>query len=595
MTLPVLLYSAKPFFANAWADIKRRSPGMDTPVSLGITIAFISSIWSTASGQGEVYFDSVVMFTFFLLVARYFELLARRRSSESTDTLMRLQPAIANRLIMKENRQQEEHVAVADLVIGDLVLVRPGETIPADGRIESGMTSVDESLLTGESMPVVKAADSSVVGGSVNIESPIHVRVEKIGDDTVLSSILQLVEKATAGKPDIARLADRVAGWFVLAILILAGAVALFWWQQDEPDWIGITIAVLVVTCPCALSLATPAALSAATGRLMQFGLLTVSGHSLEALAQANHYVFDKTGTLTTGKISLTRIHPYNGYDTVRCHHIAASLETGSEHPIANALLADVDSSELLPVKNLKNTPGAGVSGTIDNQQWCIGNADYIADNCNTTIPENDDSKESTTGSSRVWLANPDGVCAVFYLYDNLLPGATPLVHHLQQHRHKVSLLSGDSLNAVQHVAHQLSINDFIGQARPQDKLHAIQSYQQDGHIVAMIGDGINDAPVLAQAQVSIAMGNGTQLAAVSADMVLLSDRLEHLISGIEISGKAMRIVKQNISWALIYNVVAIPAAALGYVPPWVAALGMSGSSLVVVGNSLRLLRTGKL
>ena len=583
-TIPVITYAASPFFTNAWADIKRRTVGMDVPVSLGISIAFLSSIWATLVQQGEVYFDSVVMFTFFLLIARYFELIARRHTSEATDAMVRLQPTVATRL---SDDNVESVVAVADLTIDDMLLVRPGENIPADGVVIDGQTSVDESLLTGESLPVDKGVDSTVIGGSINIASPFRMRVVKVGKGAVLSTILDMLDQATSEKPAISKFADRVAARFVVTILILAAAVALYWWSSGSPEWIAITISVLVVTCPCALSLATPVAMSAATGRLTQLGLLTIKGHSIETLAQVEHFVFDKTGTLTQGRLSLTRIqHLSDGYDDAEILQLAASLEAGSEHLIAKAIVNKSSQPEIT-ANNISNQPGRGVTGTIDDQQWYLGSQDYIAEHVASDLPHLPDNHHS----SIIWLANDQHVVACLSFSDQLRVGALPLIQSLQAKGKEISIVSGDNEAAVRAIASDLAVKHYMSQALPDDKLNYIDKLQSEEKVVAMLGDGINDAPVLAKAQVSIAMGGGTQLASISADMVLLSDRLEHLIDALTVSQKAMRIVKQNIAWALVYNICAIPAAALGFIPPWLAAIGMSASSLVVVGNSLRILK----
>jgi len=583
-TIPVITYAASPFFTNAWADIKRRTVGMDVPVSLGIGIAFISSLWATISQHGEVYFDAVVMFTFFLLTARYFELIARRHTSEATDAMVRLQPTVATRLSADN---QESIVAVADLEVDDLLLVRPGENVPADGIVIDGQTSVDESLLTGESLPVDKEQRSTVIGGSINMTSPFTMQVTRLGKGAVLSTILDMLDQATSEKPAISRFADRIAARFVVTILLLATVVAVYWWSHGDPEWIAITVSVLVVTCPCALSLATPVAMSAATGRLTQLGLLTMKGHSIETLAQVDHFVFDKTGTLTKGQMVLTDVQSLDDdYDEATILQIAASLEAGSEHPIAQAII-DKNSLPNNLANNISNQPGGGVIGTIKGQQWYLGTQALIKGHVELDLPQLSDSRPSTT----IWLANDTRPIACLYFSGQLRAGALPLIQSLQAKGKEISIVSGDNEAAVKTIASDLTVDHYLSQALPDDKLNYIDKLQSESTIVAMLGDGINDAPVLARAQVSIAMGSGTQLASISADMMLLSDRLEHLIDALMVSQKTMRIVKQNIAWALAYNISAVPAAAMGYIPPWLAAIGMSASSLIVVGNSLRILK----
>jgi len=585
-TVPVLIYSANPFYKNAFNDLKRRTVGMDVPVTLGMSVAFIASVWSTITQQSDVYFDSVVMFTFFLLVARYFELIARRHASDVTDAMAQLIPAVATKIIEHE----EIITPVAELKANDVVLVKPGETIPADGEIIEGISRIDESLLTGESLTIQRTIDADVFGGSINMVSPIKVRVKKVGQGTLLSNILDLLDQAMAEKPSISKFADKVALYFVSAILTLATMVAVFWWSQGDANWIAITVSVLVVTCPCALSLATPVALSAGSGRLTQMGLLTVKGHSIETLSKVNHFVFDKTGTLTEGKMHLVSCDAYAAYDAQECIKVAAMLESGSEHPIAQAIRNEIENVDDSIVLNIENHPGQGISGTINKEKWLLGNADFIQSKTSIVLTDLEESSE-TTAATVIWLVKENELCARMLIGDQLRVGAKVLIHSIQENKHQVSILSGDNQAAVSNLANSLNISHWFAQMKPENKLELITQFQKEGDIVAMIGDGVNDAPVLAQAQLSIAMGSGTQLASVSSDMILLSDRLEHLVDAISVSKKTMRIIKQNIGWALLYNICAIPAAAMGFIPPWLAAIGMSLSSLIVVGNSLRLLK----
>ena len=354
LTTPVLLYSGAPFFRGAWRDLHNRRIGMDVPVSLGILVAFSGSLHASWTGHGEVYFDSVVMFIFFLLVSRYFELMARKRGAETAEHLGRSLPAMATRI----SGERQEVIPVAELQPGDRVLIKPGETVPADGCIESGASSVNEALLTGESTPFSKSAGMQLIGGSINIESPLHMRVEKAGLDTVLAEIIRLLEHAQNEKPAITRLADRAASWFVSAVLLIAAGVGLYWWQQDTDSWLPILVSVLVVTCPCALSLATPTAISAVTGTLLAHGLLTVRSHGLETLARSTHVVFDKTGTLTDGTPRITAIHRLSELDEAAVMRIAAALECQSEHPAGKAIAAAAGAQTLPPGGRCQEPPG---------------------------------------------------------------------------------------------------------------------------------------------------------------------------------------------------------------------------------------------
>jgi Cu2+-exporting ATPase len=581
LTVPVILYSGKSFFTSAWRDLRRHQLGMDVPVSLAIGGAFAASAWATLLGRGEIYFDSVTMFTFFLLAGRFLEMGARHRAGQAAEELVKLLPATASRLVNGD----EERVPVTDLAPGDRVLIRPGESIPADGRVTDGSSSVDESLLTGESLPQLRKPGDLLVGGTVNNESPLTMQVESVGEETVLSAIVRLLDRAQTEKPGIARLADRVAGWFVAGLLVIAAGVAWWWWQHEPAHAFAVTLSVLVVTCPCALSLATPAALTAATGALTRLGVLTTRGHALETLAHATHMIFDKTGTLTEGRLRLDGVETFAGPGRNECLRIAAALERGSEHPIAHALIAEAPGSP--SAEAMLASPGQGIEGVVDGQRYRIGILAYVSELCQREISLPD---EMLTG---VVLGNEQGVLAHFGFADHLRPEAETTILKLQQLGLEVELLSGDELNTVQTVAGTLGIEKFQARSRPEDKLDRIRELQSKGAVVAMVGDGVNDAPVLAGAQVSLAMGGGTQLAHASADMVLLSEQLPHLVDAVRTSRRTLAVIRQNLAWALVYNVIALPLAAAGWIAPWMAAIGMSTSSLVVVLNALRLRNTG--
>ena len=590
LCVPLLLYASRTFFTSAWRDIKNHRVGMDVPVALGIGIAFTASLWHTVQGTGAVYYDSVAMFTFFLLGARYFEMSARKRTAEASETLLRLQPAIATRLDLDHGVEQQTSVAVAELVIGDRIMVRPGENIASDGVILEGNSGVNESLITGESVPVLRGVGDPVIGGSTNTESPLIVRVEKIGDDTVLASIQRLLEQAQTYKPTIAQLADRIAVRFVSAILLIAAAVAFYWWQAGNAAWLQITIATLVVTCPCALSLATPTAITAASGSLARIGLLANTGKALETLARVTHFVFDKTGTLTEGKLRIVKTLVLGDKSEQDYYQIAAALEAGSEHPVARALVQSVEKTSL-HASELQNTAGGGVSGKIGHAHWHLGSLQYIQESCAADIDTQLIAQHQLTTLSLVALASENKIHAVFALDDSLRSEAPALVQQLHAVNRQLYLYSGDHAAITQRIADELGIKNVQANLKPADKLAAVRALQQQGAVVAMVGDGINDAPVLAAADVSIAMGSGTQLAAASADMILLSNNVQHLATAYRIARKTLSIIKQNLLWALGYNVIAVPAAAMGYVEPWLAAIGMSASSLIVVLNALRLTR----
>lgn len=580
LTTPVVFYSAWPFFQGAWRDLKRYRAGMDVPVALGVGAAYAASVYGTFTGSEDVYFDSVVMFVFFLLTGRFLEMNARKKSAEAAESLIKLIPAAAVRLPRFPASREEEMVAAVKLAPGDHVIVGPGESFPADGSVAEGISNVDESLLTGESHPVSKLAESPIIGGSINLESPLVVKVEKVGADTVLSGIVRLLDRALAEKPHLALVADRVSAWFVVGLLLVAAGVAAAWYVVDPSRAFWITVSVLVVSCPCALGLATPAALTAALGRLTRMGLLSTRGHALETLARATDFVFDKTGTLTTGEFSLREIHVQRG-ERSRALAIARALEQGATHPVAAALRATPHDAEL-EAEDLRYFPGKGVSGRVGGQSYKLGTPDFLE----APMPD-----LHAPGLTLVGLADETGVLAWFTLGDALRPQAHQLIQDLKALGVRLHLYSGDRSANVQSLARELGIDDARGDLLPQDKLDAVRTLQQAGAVVAMTGDGVNDAPVLAQAQVSVAVDQGAEAAQAAADMVLLSSEIGRLADGVRLARKAQAVIRQNLGWAVIYNLVALPAAALGYVTPWMAGIGMSLSSLLVVLNAMRLSR----
>ena len=585
LTLPVVLYSAQPFFSAAWRDIKHLRTGMDVPVSLGILLAFAGSVWATVSGGGEVYYDSVVMFVFFLLAARYFELMARKHAAEASEALVHMTPAMTTRLV----GDTEELISVAELNPGDRVLVRAGESIPADGKVVAGRSTVDESLLTGESLPLSKEVGASLIGGSINVESPLQMSVERTGQDTILSAILRLLDRAQSEKPAIAQLADRAAAWFVAAVLVATTLVGYYWWQAGNPHWLHILISMLVVTCPCALSLATPTAVTAATGALTRRGLLTTRGHALETLATATHFVFDKTGTLTQGQLQVYDITTFNDASRPAVLAIAGALERHSEHPLAHAILHSAQDAPLVTAQDVINTPGGGVRGTIDALTYYIGTPAFLEQSIGLRIPPKTRLALQQSGHTVVFLASAQKLMAAFVIGDEIRPGAATLIDTLHRRGRHVLMLTGDHTLVAQRIATTLGIKEWAADLKPGDKLDYVKRLQATGAVVAMVGDGINDAAALAAAHVSIAMGSGAQVAAASADMILLSGRLDNLAAALDKADKTLRIIRQNFYRALVYNFLALPAAAMGYIPPWLAAIGMSLSSLMVVLNALRL------
>ncbi|MCV6590884.1 MAG: heavy metal translocating P-type ATPase [Marinobacterium sp.] len=576
---PVVIYAARPFFDAALRDLRTRKLSMDVPVSIAIGGAYLASIWATVTNTGEIYFDSVTMFTFFLLIGRFLEMKARHRTGRAGNAMLNLLPTSALRLVDGE----EQLVPANELNAGDLVRVRPGQTIPADGIIEEGHSSVDESALTGEYLPVRKTENDSVVGGTINVENPLLVRISEVGADSRLSAIVRLLDRAAEEKPQVARIADKVSSYFVAAVLLTATVVGGSWYLLEPANALWITLSVLVVTCPCALSLATPTALTAATGTLRQNGFLITRGHVLESLSRASHIIFDKTGTLTEGNLSLQATHPLAELDEQHCQQLAAALEAYSEHPIARAFhpfIADQHASDI------ETTVGQGIEGLINGQRYRIGKPDYAR-----ALSDTADIQPPIAEGHWLLLCNESQPLAWFRINDQIRREAKETIDQLHALGLKCEMLTGDSSHAVKETADLLGIDTVTSGVSPEQKLAHVKALQENGAQVIMVGDGINDIPVLAGAETSIAMGNASDLARTNADSVLISSDLRRLVDAISLARYSRKIIRQNLSWALIYNLMALPLAALGFVAPYMAAIGMSASSLVVVGNALRLSR----
>ena len=585
LTFPVVAYSSMPFFRGALRDLRQRRAGMDVPVALGIGTAFAASVAATwTGGTGDVYFDSVTMFVFFLLGGRYLELIARHRAAEYLEFLSRAMPAVANRFADFAHSQATEAVAAASLVAGDRVLVRPGESFPADGCIERGTTEVDEALLTGESRPLAKQPGDSIIGGSINRAHAVAVRVDRVGAEAMLSAIVRLMERAALDRPRIQALTDWIAARFVGFVLLAAAGAGLYWGLMDPTKALPVMVAVLVVTCPCALSLATPMAMAVATSAMARLGMIVTRGRALETLARATHFVFDKTGTLTHGTLQVSEVRVLGEIGRDRVLALAAALEAQSEHPLGKAIAA-AGASSLPEAAEVRNHPGKGIEGVVEGRRVRIGQKAFVAELCGTV----DGSGPAPAHSTTVWMGDARGPIAQIHLEDRVRDDARELVSDLRAAGRLVMLLSGDGSRAVRGAAAHAGILYHRSRMSPDQKQAAVRELQDKGAIVAMIGDGVNDAPVLAQAQVSIAMGSGAALAQGAADMVLVSPRLSDLAGAIRLSRKTLRIVRQNLAWAFAYNIVALPLAMSGWLTPWMAGIGMSASSLLVVLNALRV------
>lgn len=576
LTLPVLLFSCRPFFAAAWRDLRARRIGMDVPVALGILVAFAASSVSTFDPQGplggEVWYDSVTMFVFFLLSGRLLEQRLRDRTAGALEALVRRMPQTVERL---RADGAGERVAVRQLAVGDRIRVLAGELVPADGTVLAGASQVDEALLTGESTPLARQAGDAVVAGSHNLSGALLVAVERTGTATRYSEIVALMERASVAKPPLARLADRMAARFLAAVLLAAGGAALWWWPQGPGQAIGIAVAVLIVTCPCALSLATPAATLAAAGALARRGILVRRLEALEAGAAIDTVVIDKTGTLTADRMTLRAVHARAGTGAQDALRLAAALARHSLHPASRAIAAAADDAG--EATGACEHAGAGVAGAVEGRPLLLGSLAFCG--------------VASSHAGQVHLADAQGWLASFELDEALRPDAQSAVDALAARDMRVELLSGDRVGAVQRLALRAGIGHCAGGQSPQDKLDHVAALQRAGHRVAMVGDGMNDGPVLARADLSVAMGQGVPVAQAHSDFIVLGSQLAAVPALLLQARRTRRIVRQNLAWAAGYNLVCIPLALAGAMPPWLAGLGMAASSLFVVLNAARLAR----
>lgn len=571
---PVLLYSAQPFYMNAIRNIRSRSLGMDVPVSIALMGAYCASAYATITDTGEVYFESISMFTFFLLLGRYLELRARKKTSELSANMAKLIPNMALRL---EADGSEKLIPTKQVVIGDHVVVKTGEVIPCDGKIIEGFTSVDESMLTGEFVPLNKEINDDVYTGTVNVEQKIILRVEKTHKHNLISEIIRLQNNAQSTKPQISILADKISRYFVLALLIISATTYCTWLFIAPEHAFWITLAVLVATCPCALSLATPTALTCATSKLSQQGILIRKEHVLESLTKIDEVTLDKTGTLTKGLFNLNQVeNVVDGISRESLLLIASALESHSSHPIASAFKTQHSS---IAFTDVKNHIGLGLTGLFDGDNYKIGSASFLSQ------PATD------SNDIVVYLSKNEQLIGRFYISDEMREHVSESLAYMKDIGLGISLLTGDTETNALNATKKLDIQNVFAQLKPEHKLAYISDQQAQGKLLMMIGDGVNDAPVLSAATVSVAMGEGSDLAKNSADVILLSQDFIVVRDMLHTARKTYKIIRQNLAWALGYNSLILPLAVTGNVAPYVAVIGMSLSSLLVITNSLRLLK----
>jgi P-type Cu2+ transporter len=570
---PVVLYSAAPFFKAATRSLAARRLSMDVPVAVAIALIYAASLFEALRGGGHVYFDSVSMFVFFLLAGRYLEMRARHHAGDLVDALARLTPSFADR---RREDHSLERVGVHELRAGDRVHVGEGGLVPADGVLLSATCRVDEALVSGESAPVLRRCGDVLIAGSVLVDGPVDLQVERVGADTVLAGIASLVERAQVERPQLARAGEQAAARFVVRVLSLTVLTAAAWSVVDPSRAFGAALAVLVVSCPCAFALAVPAAITRALTVLARCGVLVVKPDAIAALAQISHVVFDKTGTLTTPR--LTGVETFNDASPESALRLAAALARESTHPLARAIAAACNDVSLPAAAQVNSKPGLGVYGVVEGRELKLGSSRFVAPGRHS--PSDDDA---------ILLADRTDVIAAFHSSEQLRPGMREVIDALKAQGLQLHILSGDAPAKVADIAAKLDIAEWRARASPADKLSELSTMRARGARVLVVGDGVNDAPVLAGADVGVALASGAEIARTSSDVVLAGERLTALVTARRIAREAVAVIQQNQRWALMYNLVAMPLAALGFVPPWLAALGMSFSSLCVIGNALRI------
>lgn len=593
LSLPVLFFSCTPFFATAWRDLLQQKISMDLPVAIGMLVTFGVSTLGTFEPAGvfgaEVYFDSFTMFVFFLLMGRWLELRLRDKTAGALEAVMNRLPDTVHR---KTDMGEWAMTTLRHLKVLDVIQVRAGEAFAADGRIVRGETQVDEALLTGESRPLARVLGGNVLAGSLNLTATVEVQVTSLGQQTQFGQMVKLMESASVSKPPMALLADRMAKPFLWGVLIAAAMAAAWGWQQSPAHALMVAVSVLIVTCPCALSLATPAAMLSAAGALAKGGVLLRKLQALQTLASVDTVIFDKTGTLTNENFSIDQISTRKGVSTSQALKWAAALAHHSLHPVSRALVKahplPIDHS--LQLENIQEFAGQGVQATLRTLQAQSKTAQPIELRLGSAVFCGlASTKEDVL---HAFLSDQEGWLATFEFTETPRPEAEATLRALEKMGLRIQVLSGDGQASVNQLALRLGIQNAKGACSPEEKLKQVKWAQSQGHRVAMVGDGLNDGPVLAGADVSFALGQALPLAQSKADFVLMASDLKPLVATFMLSRKTLQIVKQNLMWAAVYNFACVPLAMLGYLPAWLAGLGMACSSLGVVFNAMRLSQT---
>ena len=608
LTVPVVFFSAAPMFSAAWSSLALRRVTMDVPVALGISIAFAASTIATFTGEGEVWNDSVTMFITFLLAGRWLEARLRARTAAGLDRLLTRIPEMVDRIrsgFTEFTESNLERVPAGRLQPGDRIRIVAGQTFPADAIVVAGQSHADEALLTGESNPIPKRTGDSVIAGSLNLDGLVWLIVERTGRSTRFGQIADLVQKAADEKPPAALMADRWAQGFLVAVLIAAALSGLIWSWIEPERALSVVVSVLIVTCPCAISLAMPAVTLAATSRLAESGILLRSPAVLEALAKIDLFAFDKTGTLSTGKLAIEAIQMAEAtsrFTEQECLAIATAVAQGSLHPIAQAISsasasASAKTGELPVATQVSEIAGSGVAAEVsfrgERLQVHLGRQSFVRGTAAPNDGPSQEFAEFTKGANSpgTFLAIDHQLVARFAFREDLRADARETLAALAAAGIRIAVLSGDQAPAVARLTEGLDIDETLADATPESKYAWVADMQAKQHLVAVVGDGVNDAPMLALANVSIAVGSAAPIAQLGSDVILLSDRLGDLIVLRRIATRAVRIIRQNLFWAAAYNAVCVPLALAGAMPPAAAGLGMAGSSLFVILNALRLVR----
>ena len=593
LATPTLFYSGWPFLKGAWTGLKTLHLGMDLPIAIGASVTWLYSSYVTFSGTetGEVYFDTVVNFIFVILVGRHLEGISKRHAVAATQRLMDLQPRVAT--LFTDGREQV--VPIRRVKEGDLVLIKAGNKVSVDGVIVDGSSTLDEAMLSGESHPLSKSVGDAVSAGTINLSSALTVRVTGTLRETALGRIIRLVEEAQASKAPIQCMADMIVPWFVLATLVLASITFFIWLGTDVELALMAATSVLIITCPCAFGLATPMAIAVASGQGARNGILVKHGEVLETLSHIDHFVFDKTGTLTEGKMRLQQIRVSDIYAEEQLLGMAAAIEKYSEHSIAAAVVDAAAARELdtggIVVSNFQNHPGQGVSAVIDGKQVVLGNLGWMMQNQvgldQELVQQAEDWEKASMGSIHVAIDGKHAAC--MSIADSLRADARSMIERLRNSGIRLTLLTGDRKGVAEAIARQLGGMEVIAEVLPGDKDKVISNLQSQGKQVAMVGDGINDAPALIRADVGIAIGSGTDVSMESADIVLMGDELEKIHMASQLSRRTLRTIRQNIGISVTYNIIMVPLAMSAQITPLVAAISMPISSLLVIGNAARI------